>query len=258
MFWRIFKTGLLVLLVAAIMFSVIEIIKDNPALILRQIAKNGSLKGDSLKFKAKILGVITAGEATIKNEGIQLFQEKLVYHLAAEGKSAGWFSPFFKAEARCDSYTDKKKLHTLQFKIHTVLSDHPTEDKIISYDQDNLIMDAGEERRQILPNTHDPLSLMFYLQNQEFSPAKEYDLNINTNQKNYQFKATVIEKKTYSVDDEDIGVWIVKAEVKRRGKSKRNKSSVTMWLLDNESKTPILFKVMTPIGPIVIRLVEVS
>ena len=256
--WKIFKISFLILLAVVVIFSVVEIAKDSPESILKGIIKKGPLEGDAFKFKAKFLGVVTAGSAVISNEGKEAFEEKEVYHLSARGQSANWISPFFKAEALCDSYTEKNKLHSLLFKMHIVLSDHPTEDKIISYDQENLIMDTGEERRQILPNTHDPLSLMFYLRNQEFKLGKEFDLNINTNQKNYQFKTKIVDKVTYQAADKDIDVWIVKAEVKRRGKSKRNKSSVTMWLLDNQSKTPILFKVMTPIGPITIRLTEIQ
>ena len=256
--WKVLKTSFLVLLAVIVIFSIIEVAKDSPTSILKGIIKKGSLEGDSVKFAAKFLGVVTAGEAIIENTGLERFKGKSAYHLVVRGQSANWIAPFFKAEAVCDSYTDKNKLHALQFKMHVVLSGHPTEDKIVSYDQKNLIMDTGEEQRQILPNTHDPLSLMFYLRNQEFSLGKEFDLNINTNQKNYQFKTKVIDKKTYQIGDKKIDVWIVKADVNRRGKSKRNKSSVTMWLLDNDSKTPILFKVMTPICPIVIRLIEVK
>ena len=71
--WKIFKISFLILLAVVVIFSVVEIAKDSPESILKGIIKKGPLEGDAFKFKAKFLGVVTAGSAVISNEGKAIY-----------------------------------------------------------------------------------------------------------------------------------------------------------------------------------------
>jgi hypothetical protein len=119
-------------------------------------------------------------------------------------------------------------------------------------------MESNKLKRQILPGTLDPFSVMYYLGRQTFEPGKEFDLNINTNQKNYRFFLKVLERKAQVINGKTIGIWLVKGDIRRRDKSPRHTTSLTMWLLDNGEKTPLFVRVSASGLPITARLVEVK
>jgi hypothetical protein len=119
-------------------------------------------------------------------------------------------------------------------------------------------MKIGDTEREIYEHTQDPLSAIFYIRNQEFKPGKEFNININTNQKNYLLFAKVLNYKEINLAQKTIGIWLVSAEVRRHDKSPRHKTSVKIWFLDNKAKTPILIRVMASGGLITARLIDLE
>jgi hypothetical protein len=119
-------------------------------------------------------------------------------------------------------------------------------------------MEIKGERRQILADTQDNLSAIFYIQHQKLEVGKTFDINVNTNQKNYRLLAEVIEKTEYAIDKGKVGVWVMHADIRRRDKNNPyHRSSMTVYFLDNADKTPLLIKVMASGFYITARLVEV-
>ena len=66
--------------------------------------------GEQLSYKLRY-GFITAAEAHIRVEHSDIkFDNKSVYHLVAEGRTAGSFNVFYKVRNRYDSYIDRVDL----------------------------------------------------------------------------------------------------------------------------------------------------
>ncbi|HZX57957.1 MAG TPA: DUF3108 domain-containing protein [Mucilaginibacter sp.] len=66
--------------------------------------------GENLSYKVKY-GFVTGAEATIRVEDSQLkFEGQPVYHIIAEGKTAGTFDIFYKVRSRYESYVDENTL----------------------------------------------------------------------------------------------------------------------------------------------------
>jgi hypothetical protein len=116
-------------------------------------------------------------------------------------------------------------------------------------------MKIGNTEREIFEGTQDPLSAIFYLRNQKFGIGKEFNININTNQKNYLLTAKVKSFQEIDTSDSKVGIWLLNAEVKRRDKSQRHKTSVKIWFLDDQSKTPIKIRILASGGLIIARLI---
>jgi Protein of unknown function (DUF3108) len=66
--------------------------------------------GENLSYKVKY-GFVTGAEATIKVEDSPLkFEGQPVYHIIAEGKTAGTLDIFYKVRSRYESYVDENTL----------------------------------------------------------------------------------------------------------------------------------------------------
>jgi hypothetical protein len=187
----------------------------------------------------------------------ELFQGKEVYHLTAEARATGLISRFLNARVQIDSIVDKNRMRSLRFTQIMEMLDKPKDERVIIYDQENNIMELRGVKRSILPDTRDPLSAMLYIQNQDFQPGKEFDINLNTNQKNYRLYLKVIKREEYVINGSKTGAWVLEGDIRRRDKNPRHSLTITVWVLDSPYKVPFLLKVTTNIGPITAWLIEV-
>ena len=251
------KSVFLILVAVVFVLSLIQIIADSPSLIVKKL-ENKDLNSKTVVLKLKLLGVVPVGIAKIEELGVERFKGSRVYHIKATASMLPYFAKFFKAKAGADSYVDVKKLHSLRFLQHAETPGDYDYNREIIYDQRRKIMKIGDTEREILEDTQDPLSAIFYLRKQEFEVGKEFNVNINTNQKNYLLAAKVLSYKEISIGGEKNRLWLMNAEVKRRNKSRRHKTSVKIWFLDDETKTPILIRIMASGGLIKARLVGVE
>ena len=248
--------GLFVVLSA---FILVEWNTSRPAYIIKALnLQNGlSQPAKSIMFRAKVFGFLVLGQAQMNYAEPELFQGKEVYHLTAEARAAGLISRFLNARVEIDSIVDKKRMHSLRFTQIMEMLDKPKDERVIIYDQENNVMESRGVKRSILPDTRDPLSAMLYIQNQNFQLGKEFDINVNTSQKNYRLYLKVIKKEEYVINGSKVGAWVLEGDVKRRDKSPRHSIGITVWILDSPYKVPFLLKVTTNIGPITAWLVEV-
>jgi hypothetical protein len=209
-------------------------------------------------FKINLFGGLPVGRAVMANSGLVALKDKMVYQCLGQAQTSGIPALFFNAKAEVISYIDKNTFLPLLFKESLSRPDCPIQKKEIVYDHDNLFMESNGIKRRILPGTMEPFSVMFFLSRQAFEPGKEFDLNINTNQKNYRFLFKVLKREEQIVNGKKIGIWIVKGDIKRRDKSPRHSTNLTMWLLDNGEKTPLFVKVFASGMLVTARLIEVK
>lgn len=249
-------TVLLALLLLAVLLIAKEANDNDPFTIIRNNLRDNkkTSMADPVILRINYLWVIPAGTAKLENKGEEEYLGKKVYHLSAKAWPLAIYSRFFEALAQADSYAAKAGYYTLKFTQSLTLPNKPKEEKEILYDQNNNFMELDGVKRVILPDTHDPLSAIFYIRSREMKEGRIIDININTNQKNYQLYAKVAEKKEYAFKSGKRTVWIVDGVVRRREKSPYHKTTLKMWLLDDAAKTPILIRAMTSIGPITARL----
>lgn len=251
------KLTLVILVALVLVISLFQIIIDSPSLIAKKLEKK-DLNNKTIVLKLKLLGVIPVGTAKIEELGIERLKGRMVYHIKATASMLPYIEKFFKAKAEADSYVDANKLYSLKFVQHVQTPGDYDYNREILYDQRRKIMKIGDTEREILEDTQDPLSAIFYLRQQKFEVGKEFNININTNQKNYLLAAKVLSYKKIKIGKEENGIWLLGAEIKRRNKSRRHKTSVKIWFLDDETKTPILIRIMASGGLIKARLIAVE
>lgn len=249
----------LAIFLCIIVFFVLRQVNDNsPFSIIRRnkLQDKSAPEMNSLVFRVNFLGFIPAGEARLEEGKEEYYGGRRVYHLSASAKPLDFLLKVFKASAKVDSYVDADKLYTLKFTQSLTLPNKPKEIKEVFYDQERNLMELKGVKRQILSRTQDPLSSIFYIRHQDFELGKAFDMNINTNQKNYQLYAKVVAREERTWGDDKIGVWVLDGIIRRRDKNPYHKSTMKIWVMDNPEKTPLLIKVVSSAGPITARLIE--
>jgi len=118
-------------------------------------------------------------------------------------------------------------------------------------------MSIDDTKREIPPNTQDPLSAIFNLRRMNLDKPKEFQMNINTSQKNYLLRGKVslrdlvINEKTYKT-------ILVKSEISRRDNNPYHRSTVSMVLAGGKENIPIIIKVFASGILVNAKLIEIK
>jgi hypothetical protein len=213
---------------------------------------------NKLTFRASIFGALPAARAELKTDNAISGSGAKLYRLSAEAGPLELFRVFFNGSVLIESYVDKKTLNPSVFRQKTLIPNKADQVKEVIYDQKSNVMSLRGEKRNILPDTREPLSILLNLRNTDLSKVKELEMNINTNQKNYAFKATVT-PLTVRAGRKMYKIYLVKANIFRRDKNPYHKSYIDIALVNqNGQNTPVLIKVFASGMYLSAKLVEVK
>jgi hypothetical protein len=218
--------------------------------------KQGGFRQGELVYRINLLGFIPVGDAVFYAPKEEMLAGRKVYHLTASAKSLKSISLFLSGSADLDSYIDKESLNPVLFRQKISVRGKNDLVREASYDQAQSVMTLAGVKRQILPDTQDHLSAIFNLRRMDFEKTRNYDLNINTNQKNYSLKGSarpgqiVLKGKVYKT-------VFLEASISRRDKNPYHKSMMSMLLLKDEGNLPIMIKVFASGALINVRLIEI-
>jgi hypothetical protein len=250
----LFISIILIILVLAISYYN----NNNPKIILSRLIKEGNFKPGELRYKINFLGIIPAGEAVFEAGRIDEYNGKKYYHLNASAWSLKRFSKIFSAYAVLESYVDMKRMNPVVFKQELEISGKQHVSLEIIYDQENNVMLRGGVKRQILPNTQDPLSAMLNLRRMDFDTIRNFEININGSKTNYLLKGTA-NPKDILINKRSYKVILVDAKIRRSDKKNLyHQSSISMVLLKEKENIPILIKVFAGGVFINVELVDIK
>lgn len=234
-------------------FLIAAHINNDPKIILSHLEKKiGFLNAPQLEYRIYLLGVLPIGKAVLNPEQIEEFKRAKVYHLNATAQTLKGISVFFNASAELNSYIDVKQKRPLLFKQTIRLTGKQTIDKQVLYDQEQSIMTVSGIRRSILTDTQDPLSAMFNIRKFDFDTVRDFEMNINTNHKNYILKGTC-EQEELSLHKKIYKIIFTKATIKRRDKNPYHQSSLTMVLLKESGREHIPLLINVFAGGVLIK-----
>lgn len=225
-----------VLFLCAVFFK-----NNNLNMIISGLNSQSKGAAGELKYRIYLLGILPVGEAVFAPQKLEKLQGNKVYHLNLKAQNLKVFSKLFSGMVTLDSYIDTERLNPVIFKQKIVVVGKKDIDRQVSYDQKNNIMVVFGVKRQIFPDTQDPLSAIFNFRRMDYVKNKNFEININTNQKNYILKGTA-EQKMLIIGKKDLKLTLAKAEIKRRDKNPYHQSSVSMWLWQDKENLPLLIK----------------
>lgn len=247
-------------IVLAILIISVFILRRGPetTAAISALAKKGIAAGGTLKYRIYLLGILPAAEATFTREAVEDYNGRKVYHLHAQAASFKFLSAFFKGSTVFDSYIDMQQLTPVLFKEKIFISGKPEINRQIIYDQLEEFMLSGGVKRQIFADTQDPLSLIFNLRRMDFAAAREFEFNINTNEKNYILKGRARPAEV-TVNKRSYKLAFLKSEISRREKNNPyHRSSVDIVMLSGYDNLPVLIKVFAGGFYLTVKLVGIE
>lgn len=215
---------------------------SDPGSIIARLALKDGAAFDTLEYRINLFGFIPVGEAVLKIYNPQEGASLKAYHLNAIAKSLNYIAFIFNGEATLDSYVDTENFTSLVFRQKIVILNKADISKEIIYDQKNAVMQINGEKRQIFPNTYDPLSAAFNFMRMDFSQVKDLEINLNSNQKNYILNGTVI-RNHIKINNSIHSLISLNAQISRRDKNPYHKSNVRIVFLEGQENIPLCIRV---------------
>jgi hypothetical protein len=229
----------------------------NLRLIISNLSLKENLENSNLIYRINFLNIFPVGEAIFYGGKQEDYQGKRVYHLMASARPLNFVSKFFDANLVLDSFLDTTDMNPILFKQKIHIAGKKDINRQIYYDQKQGIMTIEGVGRSIPANTQDPLSAMFKLKKIDFDKIKEFEMNINTNQKNYVFSAKV-KPKEMSINEKKYRIFILNAQIERRDKNPYHKSKIKVIFLKDKENLPLLIKAFANGFLINARLVDIQ
>lgn len=213
--------------------------------------------GEELNYRLRY-GFITAAEATIRVQNSDAeFDNKPVYHLVAEGRTAGSFNLFYKVRNRYDSYIDQKDLTPYLYTENIREANYRRTDKARFYqDEKKIVSNKGTFKGS--GQTFDVLSAYYFARNLDMSrlsPGEKFSMD-------------------YFLDD-----GVTKLEIQYAGKERvktslgyfnclkfspsiqpgrifRKDSKLYLWITDDGNRIPVKAQVEILVGSVTLELVS--
>ncbi|MCX5696494.1 MAG: DUF3108 domain-containing protein [Candidatus Omnitrophica bacterium] len=240
------KKILIVILLAFVVLFGVSILLKNLSLrrITARLVSLNTAEIKELHYRLNMLGFIPVGEAVIYKEIPEEYDGRKMYHLNASAFTYNVFSGFFSGKAEVDSFVDTTSLNPVVFRQKLFVKNKYDITKEVFYDQSLGVMTIAGVKRIIPPGTKDPLSVLLYLRRMDPQGLKEFDININTNQKTYSLKGGG-EINSKSINEKPYQLIKLKADIRRRDKNPYHRSSLSMLLVRVSENIPVKIDVFS-------------
>lgn len=213
--------------------------------------------GEKLSYRLRY-GFITAAEATIKVEETDIkFENRPVFHLSAEGRTAGTFNFFYKVKNHYDSYVDQETLSPYLYTEDIREANYRRNDKVRFYqDQKKIVSKKGTFKTN--GQTFDVISAYFFARNLDISKLKQGD----------KFKMDYfLGDELSKLEIQYVGKERVKTSLGtfncikfspsiQPGRIFRKDSKLYLWITDDLNRIPVKAQVEILVGSVTMELTE--
>ena len=178
--------------------------------------------GEKLQYRLRY-GFITAAEASIRvEETTAVFDNKPVYHLIAEGGTAGTFSVFYKVKNRYDSYIDQLTMSPYLYKENIREANYRRSDQARFYqDEKKVVSKKGTFKSN--GQLFDVVSAYYFARNLNISQLSERD----------KFSPSI-----------------------QPGRIFRKNSKLYLWITDDANRIPVKAQVELLVGSVTLELMS--
>jgi hypothetical protein len=233
----------------------------NSSVIFAQAVKNNGEPvfkvGERLDYRLRY-GFITAAEASIRvEETTAQFDNNPVFHLIAEGRTAGSFNIFYKVRNRYDSYLNKKTMTPYLYTENIREANYRRNDKARFYQEEKKVVSNNgtfKAKGQIF----DVVSAYYFARN----------LNINTLKEGDTFSLDYFLHDGISkMDIQYVGKEVVKTSLGyvrcikfspsiQPGRIFRKNSKLYLWITDDANRIPVKAHVEILVGSVTLELIN--
>jgi hypothetical protein len=212
--------------------------------------------GENLSYRLRY-GFITAAEASIKVLDTDAkFENRPVFHLFAEGRTAGSFNIFYKVRNRYDSYIDKETLRPYLYTENIREANYRRSDKARFYqDEKKVVSNKGTFKGN--GQTFDVVSAYFFARSLDISTLKQGDKF----SMDYFLGGGISKLEVQFVGRERINTamgtfnCIKFSPSIQPGRIFRKDSKLYLWITDDANRIPLRAQVEILVGSVTLELI---
>jgi len=213
--------------------------------------------GEELNYKLRY-GFITAAEAFIRVENSDAkFDNKPVYHLIAEGRTAGSFNVFYKVRNRYDSYIDQKDLTPYLYTENIREANYRRTDRARFYqDEKKIVSNKGTFRGS--GQMFDVVSAYYFARNLDMSRlsqgakfSMDYFLDDGVTKLEVQYVGKERVKTALGYFN-----CLKFSPSIQPGRIFRKDSKLYLWITDDGNRIPVKAQVEILVGSVTLELVS--
>ncbi|WP_202913615.1 DUF3108 domain-containing protein [Pararcticibacter amylolyticus] len=211
--------------------------------------------GEELKYRLRY-GFITAAEATLNVLDSDVkFDNKPVFHLVAQGKTAASFNLFYKVRNRYDSYIDRKDLTPYLYTENIREANYRRTDKVRFYqDQNKVVGNKGTFKGR--DKTFDLVSAFFFARSLDLSgvrPGTLFTIPYFLDDEVADMKITYVGKETIKTPIGTFNCLKFNPSIKP-GRIFRKDSKLYLWITDDGNRIPVKAQVEILVGSVTLEV----
>ncbi|WP_155975675.1 DUF3108 domain-containing protein [Daejeonella oryzae] len=245
------KISVILLFVFASSFAVSQDLLNN----LQPVFK----AGEQLNYRFRY-GFITAAEATLKVSDSNIkFDNKPIFHLTAEGRTAGTFNVFYKVHNRYDSYIDRSGLLPYLYTENIREATYRRSDKARFYQNEKKVV-AKKGTFKGGSQTFDIVSAYYFARSLDISQLKKgdkFDLD-------YFLKDGISTMSIQYVGKEKVKTALGNVNCLKfspsiqPGRIFRKDSKLYLWITDDGNRIPVKAQVEILVGSVTMELTSAN
>ncbi len=213
--------------------------------------------GEQLNYRLRY-GFITAAEASIRVEDSNVrFDNKPIYHLIADGRTAGSFNLFYKVRNRYDSYIDKKTLLPYLYTENIREANYRRTDKARFYqDQKKVVSNKGTFKGN--GQTFDVVSAYYFARNLDVSrlrPGDKFSMDYFLSDGISQLEVQYMGKESVKTPLGRFNCLKFSPSI-QPGRIFRKDSKLYLWITDDGNRIPVKAQVEILVGSVTLELMS--
>jgi hypothetical protein len=212
--------------------------------------------GEVLEYTANVSKLNSVATLKLQVAGRGNFLGKSTWHLQAFAHTLNPLRMVFELDDQFDSYSDAATLASLQYEMHLNERGQKVESvqRMTATGKEPASPDATQAR--VLPGTRDPLGLMQYLRNVDWTKTPEVRSPVYDGHKLYDVRAKLAAaSEKVSVPAGDYTASRVGIRVFDDGVEMKD-ASFTLYFANNAARTPVLLEAVMPFATARVELLK--
>jgi Protein of unknown function (DUF3108) len=212
--------------------------------------------GEVLEYSANVSKLNNVATLKLQVAGRGNFLGKSTWHLQAFAHTQNPLRMVFELDDQFDSYSDAGTLASLQYEMHLSERGQKVESvqRMTETGKESASADAAQAR--VLPGTRDPLGMMQYLRNVDWTKTPEVRSPVYDGHKLYDVRARLAPgSEKVNVPAGDYSASRIAIRVFDNGVEMKD-ASFTLYLANNAARTPVLLEAVMPFATARVELLK--
>jgi len=212
--------------------------------------------GEVLEYSANVSKLENVATLKLQVVGRGNFLEKSTWHLKAFAHTENPLRMVFELDDQFDSYSDAATLASMQYEMHLSERGQKVESvqRMTATGKEPAPPDATQTR--VLPGTRDPLGMMQYLRNVDWTKTPEVRSPVYDGHKLYDLRAKLAPgSETVEVPAGNYTASKITIRIFEEGVEKKD-ASFTLYLANNATHIPVVLEAVLPFATARVELLK--